>query len=290
MYADLYDQTSGTDQLWSSAGGASQLTLVPSNPNNPYFNPGVIAADDQGVVYFSASSAAVQDGFGQPTNQLWVLGPAFTSTAGGAATALSLSSPTDAFAGSAPTVTISATTALGDPASSFAGPVSVQLDDGDGNTVFSTSGNFSGGVYSIQLPALTTAGAVDATYTLKVTSNDLTAQSAITVHPIVHFGPTSSTVVVAGAGQAFSLSMQADNDRQFFASNYTGQVTLSYTDTGGTHQLGPVTAVQGIVTFTGLVLPSPGAYTFTATSADGPGHGFVRRDGAEGNSVHDDQQ
>ncbi|HEY1600964.1 MAG TPA: putative Ig domain-containing protein [Pirellulales bacterium] len=272
LYAEIYDATTGHYQLWSGAGGASQLTQVPSNPNNPYTDPGVIAADDQGVVYFSGGSTAVQDSFGDPTNQLWVLGPAFAN-AGGTATALNIVTPADTFAGTSPTVTISATTVAGDPAADFAGPVSVQVDDGSGNTVFTTSGNFSGGVYSFQLPQLATAGSVATTYTLHVVSNDLSTQASFTVHPIVHFGPTSSTTVVAGAGQTFSLSMQADDDRQLFAAGYTGQVTLSYTDGGGTHQLGPVSAVQGIVTFTGLTLPTPGSYTFTATSIDGTATG-----------------
>ena len=54
-------------------------------------------------------------------------------------------------------------------------PVSVVLSDSGGNTVFTTGGNFNGGVYSFQLPTLTTAGAADTNYTLQVVSNDLTA-------------------------------------------------------------------------------------------------------------------
>ena len=110
LYIGAFNGTSGQYQLLSSAGGASQLTQVPSNPNNPYTDPSVIAADDQGVVYFSGSSTAVQDGFGNPTNQMWVLGPALAS-AGGTAAALSIAAPTDAFAGSTPTITINDTTA-----------------------------------------------------------------------------------------------------------------------------------------------------------------------------------
>ena len=266
MYLVEFDPANEVNRLWSGAGGTSLPTLVPSNPNNPYINPNVIAADDQGVVYFSATSLTVLDANGNSTNQMWVLGPAFGASSTPAT--LSIATPTDISAGSTPAVTISVLTASGDPASVFAGPVTVKMDDGDGNTAFTTTGNFSGGVFSFQLPALTTGGSADANYSLHVLSNDMAAQASITVHPIVHLAPTSGTVAVAGAGQAFSLNMQATDDRQLFDPNYTGQVMLSYTDGGGSHQLGPVSAVQGIVTFAGVVLPNPGTYTLTATSVD----------------------
>ncbi len=110
----------------------------------------------------------VLDGFGNPTESIVGFGSRVCRRRETPSPPSDIATPTDVFAGSTPTVTISATTGAGDPASDFAGPVSVELIDGGGNTIFTANGNFSGGVYSFQLPALAAAGATDATYTLHV--------------------------------------------------------------------------------------------------------------------------
>ncbi len=70
-------------------------------------------------------------------------------------------------------------------------------------------------------------------------SNDLAAQSQLTVHPIVHFARHGRHHRRRrGTGRRSRSNMLADDDRQLFAPSYTGQVMLSYTDSGGTAPIG----------------------------------------------------
>ena len=93
--------------------------------------------------------------------------PRHAGAEGGPA-ALNIAAPTDAFAGSHDHGDGQHTTGTGDPAATYAGPVSVELDDAGGDAIFTTSGTFSGGVYTFQLPALTTSGV--STRTIRCTS------------------------------------------------------------------------------------------------------------------------
>ena len=109
------------------------------------------------------------DGTGKPPNRLWVLGPP-SDGAGGEES----STPEHHGAGS---TYLAARDHDHDQCHHRRGRCRVglcrarlrrTLSDGQGKTIFTASGNFSGGVYTFQLPALAAAGATDATYTLHV--------------------------------------------------------------------------------------------------------------------------
>jgi hypothetical protein len=252
--------------LYRIATPGDSAQLVPVNPNNAPSDLRQLTALGN-TAYFAASSSHLPLSDGSPSMQLWSLGPAPPAVPS-TLNSLDLLVAGDIVTGNAPDLTAAALNVAGVVAANFAGAVEVELRDSHGSLVYSTTGNFAGGTYHLQLPILAAAGPSTENFTLTVNSGGQSVQRTIAVHPASQFAPATETLV-KGINSPFTLSLQADDDRGAFVPSYSGQVRLSYVDNLGNHELGTATSSHGLVSFSNLAFSSYGTHELVASSLDG---------------------
>jgi hypothetical protein len=190
----------------------------------------------------------------------------------GPAAQLALTPPAAATAGSPFVVTVAVQDSLGNPVPSFNGPVGVTLGDNATGAVLSgtTPVNAKGGIATFSL-SLNQAGSGH-TLSASVAGTSLVATSL----PFDVGGVTATQLGIVGpafavAGVPFTVTVTAQDAGHNLVPSFNGPVTLALgaNSPAGSALGGTLTAqaVNGVATFAGLTLATPGTgYTLTATA------------------------
>jgi dUTPase len=194
---------------------------------------------------------------------------AFTVSGGGAVQLAVLSIPITSTTVGAPfNVNIAAEDALGNPDSSFNGPVTISIAGGSGTLGGILTADAVNGVASFSSLTVSAAG----TYTLAANGDGFSATSSSIV--ITPAGVTTSLEfstqppTSAAANAAFTVAVTAVDSLGNVDSSFTGPVTIS--EAGGATIQGTLTvnAVNGVATFTGLSIDAAGyGYSLLATAS-----------------------
>ncbi len=102
--------------------------------------------------------------------------------------------PSEVAAGSPIDLSVVAEDAVGTLLDGYDGPVTVQVVDDLGTTVFFSGDNFSDGTFSIVIPGLAAHGLVPITETLTITTGNVVDEESFVVHPVTQFVTARSTV------------------------------------------------------------------------------------------------
>ncbi|NUU19302.1 hypothetical protein HP550_18800 [Cellulomonas humilata] len=184
----------------------------------------------------------------------------------GPATTLSVRAPASATAGVAFTVTVTARDSAGHIATGYRGKVTLTSDDPRNPTLHSGYAFTATdkGVHTF-VATLRTAGAHTLTATGTGTTLTGTARTTVTAAAATRFAVTGPTTT--DPGQPFTVQVVAKDPWFNYARTYRGTITFTSTDPAATLPA-PYTFTatdNGVHTFPGLVLRSPGPRTLTAT-------------------------
>ena len=255
----VYTYDADFNYIQIAQGNQASISLtLPSSPFNQYYVYLTVTSQDGLVLAYDLYTIqGIENAPTDPTPGLAQFGVAGV--------------PGDISTGQSFSGDLTAQDASGNFLAGFSGPASIQITDNHSNPLATLSGVFNGGHFAIPTQVLVNAGSTSVIDTLTITSGGISMQLPIVVHPVSRFAAIVQDPIIAGIGHPFDFTVQAEDDRGVFNSGYSGFVHLTYTDAGGTHDVGSGyhAATNGIVTFTNIVLPALGTYSLQASSADG---------------------
>jgi hypothetical protein len=224
----------------SASGGVAAFTNLILTTSGTY----TLQAASAGLT--GATSSSITIGAGTASKLAFTSGP-----------------PTGGAAGAAFSATVQVQDAYGNPVTSSTAPVTItSTAPGVAGT---TTVPASGGVAAFTNLILTTSG----TYTLQAASAGLTGATSSSI--TIGAGIPSKVVFTSGppsngtAGTPFSTTAQIQDGNGNVVTTSTAPVTISSTASGVTGTL-TVNAVNGVATFSNLILNTSGTYALIAAS------------------------